>query len=218
MKEESMEETASWKGHSFTLLVFGGIVALCSIFFVLGMLVGRSQGQRMAEMASADTDAKKQIEASAAKADLKILGTPESSPFNDEEAAATGNDIKAKPAPEAPKPPVSPAPAPTTSTTAATASKAATKTPAKPAAKPAAEPSTKIYLQVAAVRQLKDAQRELQNVKSKGFPSALILSPSAGDSSPFYRVQVGPYATDAEAAAARRQLESKGFKQVLVKK
>src|SRR6188768_3733104 len=44
-----MEEQTSWKGHSFTLLVFGGIVVLCSIFFVLGMLVGRNQGQRMAE-------------------------------------------------------------------------------------------------------------------------------------------------------------------------
>ena len=49
-----MEEPASWKGHGFTLLVFGGIVVLCSIFFVLGMLVGRDQGQRIAEMAAAD--------------------------------------------------------------------------------------------------------------------------------------------------------------------
>ena len=38
-----MEEPVSWKGHSFTLFVFAGIVALCSIFFVLGMLVGRIQ-------------------------------------------------------------------------------------------------------------------------------------------------------------------------------
>jgi len=43
------ETTTSWRNHSFTLLVFGGIVVLCSIFFVLGMLVGRNQGQRMAE-------------------------------------------------------------------------------------------------------------------------------------------------------------------------
>ena len=44
-----MEETTSWKNHSFTLLIFGGIVMLCSIFFVLGMLVGRNQGIKMAE-------------------------------------------------------------------------------------------------------------------------------------------------------------------------
>ena len=53
-----MEESTSWKGHSFTLLVFGGIVFLCSIFFVLGMLVGRGQGQRAAETASAATAAR----------------------------------------------------------------------------------------------------------------------------------------------------------------
>ena len=50
-----MDETnTSWKNHSFTLLVFGGIVALCFIFFVLGMLVGRNQGQRIAEQAFAE--------------------------------------------------------------------------------------------------------------------------------------------------------------------
>ena len=39
-----MEEQTTWKGHSFTLLVFTGIVVLCSIFFILGMLVGRHAG------------------------------------------------------------------------------------------------------------------------------------------------------------------------------
>ena len=42
-----MEEQTTWKGHSLTLLVFAGIVALCSIFFILGMLVGRQQGQTL---------------------------------------------------------------------------------------------------------------------------------------------------------------------------
>lgn len=49
-----MEEPVSWKGQTFTLLVFGGIVVLCSIFFVLGMLVGRDQGQRIAQSAAAE--------------------------------------------------------------------------------------------------------------------------------------------------------------------
>src|SRR5258708_4477229 len=53
-----MEETVSWKGHSFTLLVFAGIVILCSIFFVLGMLVGRGQGQRAAGSGLTETHAK----------------------------------------------------------------------------------------------------------------------------------------------------------------
>jgi cell division septation protein DedD len=51
-----MEEPVSWKGQTFTLLVFGGIVVLCSIFFVLGMLVGRDQGQRIAQTAAVEAD------------------------------------------------------------------------------------------------------------------------------------------------------------------
>jgi cell division septation protein DedD len=43
-----MEDQIPWKGHVFTLLVFTGIVVLCAIFFILGMLVGRNQGQRIA--------------------------------------------------------------------------------------------------------------------------------------------------------------------------
>ena len=47
-----MEEQTTWKGHSFTLLVFTGIVVVCSIFFILGMLVGRAQGQKFAAIAA----------------------------------------------------------------------------------------------------------------------------------------------------------------------
>ncbi len=43
-----MDEQTSWRGHSFTLLIFGGVVILCSIFFILGMLVGRTQAEAVA--------------------------------------------------------------------------------------------------------------------------------------------------------------------------
>src|SRR6266481_3245706 len=49
---EDQASQASWKNHSFTLVVFTGIVVLCSIFFILGMLVGRDQGQKFAYSAS----------------------------------------------------------------------------------------------------------------------------------------------------------------------
>ena len=48
-----MEQQTTWKGHSFTLLVFAGLVVLCSIFFILGMLVGRDQGQKIVSAAAA---------------------------------------------------------------------------------------------------------------------------------------------------------------------
>src|SRR5690349_17282228 len=53
-----MEDQTSWKAHTFTLVVFAGIVVLCSIFFILGMLVGRVQGQKLALVTSANAAAK----------------------------------------------------------------------------------------------------------------------------------------------------------------
>src|SRR5215510_4038860 len=53
-----MEEQNSVKGQTFTLMIFGGIVVLCSIFFVLGMLVGRMQGFKLATIAVAEAEAK----------------------------------------------------------------------------------------------------------------------------------------------------------------
>ena len=43
-----MDNQISWRGHSFTLLIFGGVVILCSIFFILGMLLGRTQAKTVA--------------------------------------------------------------------------------------------------------------------------------------------------------------------------
>jgi cell division septation protein DedD len=51
-----MEEQPTWRGHTFTLFVFAGIVFLCATFFVLGMLVGRSQGQKYASVSAANVD------------------------------------------------------------------------------------------------------------------------------------------------------------------
>ncbi len=51
-----MEDQTSWRGHSFTLLIFGGVVVLCSIFFILGMLVGRTQMTALVASASTETE------------------------------------------------------------------------------------------------------------------------------------------------------------------
>jgi cell division septation protein DedD len=69
-----MEEQTSWKGHTFTLMIFGGIVMLCSIFFVLGMLVGRTQSVKIGTVASADAAPK------ASSKELALQDLPESEP------------------------------------------------------------------------------------------------------------------------------------------
>ncbi len=185
-------ESPSWKGHSFTLLVFGGIVVLCSIFFVLGMLVGRSQGQRIAEMAAADEAARK-------PAPEALVESQPLDFFRQTTNETPDDTLHPRPAPPAtargsvvaPDPPVQP----------------------EPIKEPAA---ARIYLQIFATKDRKAADQEQTKVQSKGF-RALILPPKPGDKDQLYRVQVGPYDTKAEAAVATKDLQSQGYKDVLQK-
>jgi cell division septation protein DedD len=66
-------------------------------------------------------------------------------------------------------------------------------------------------LQVAAVRREADALELATRLQHKKFP-AFVLSPR-GDK--YYRVQVGPYADQKNADAARKGLESAGFKAIV---
>src|ERR1041385_2529084 len=98
-----MEDQNSWKGHTFTLLVFTGIVVLCSIFFILGMLVGRGQAQKTAFAASANATA---------KADTKAVSSDESKPeltfYDSVKQSETSYEatapLKAEPVAPGPKP------------------------------------------------------------------------------------------------------------------
>ncbi len=73
-----MDEQVTWKGQSFTLLVFAGIVFLCSIFFVLGMLVGRGQGKSAAESAAVN-EAVKSAEEVGRTQEVKSTNSPNES-------------------------------------------------------------------------------------------------------------------------------------------
>ena len=136
-----MQEQTTWKAHSFTLLVFTGIVVLCSIFFVLGLLMGRAQGQKSAAIA-AETGAAKPA--------------PEAPPLKEEKPELTFFESvekerqPAQPALERPKresaPPL-PEPAPR---------------PADPAA-----PAKVINYQIAALRKASDAEKLLAGFHSK---------------------------------------------------
>ena len=99
-----MEEQATWRGHSFTLLVFVGIVTLCSIFFVLGMLVGRSQGQKFATVAAAEAAAK------VAAVRVPAEGKPELTFYDSVEDTPppVPDAVPEKVAPLAPEPPPTP--------------------------------------------------------------------------------------------------------------
>lgn len=193
-----MDDQTTWKGHTFTLLVFTGIVVLCSIFFILGMLVGRTQGQKIAgagaAVASAKTDAK------AAKDDKEDFTFYDSVKKGDSGALLAAPP---KPAPEPEKrveeppkkleePPVAAKPAPEPEP-------------------PVAAPANVLNYQIGLFSNSANADKLLDEVKKKGF-RAFILTPSEGESNPVYRVQVGPFTDVVEAEEARKKLESDGYK------
>ena len=199
-----MNEQVSWKDQSFTLLVFGGIVFLCSIFFVLGMLVGRGQGQRAAEAAVVSAAAKTAAAEARTQAEKASLSTYES--------IETGKETKAGTAPPpAPVKPATPAPAPAAAATVAPA-KAAPKPPAPPP--PAAKvptPAKMIYLQVTALEKNSAANKQVEELRKSGFPAVVM----GGDGpNALYKVQVGPFATAADAEIAKRKLEALGYKPI----
>ncbi len=182
-------EVPSWKGHSFTLLVFGGIVVLCSIFFVLGMLVGRNQGQRIAEMNLA--------EAAASKNAPQPLPEPEPLDFYEKTTGATPDDtLEPRVTPPATEEATEPAPVPSPQPEAASLKESA---PDKP------------YWQIMASKDGKEAEKAVDKVRSKGF-QARIMAPPPGTADAPFRVLVGPYDSEAEAEMAKKELEDLGYK------
>ena len=182
-----MEDQASWKSHTFTLLVFTGIVVLCSIFFILGMLVGRTQGQKLALTAA--TAAVKPAVKEESKPDLTFYDSvkdPNSSPLD------PPTPIKLEPV--VPDPP-----------------KVVEQQEAPPPA-----PEKVLNYQIGAVKRSADADKLLDEVKKKGF-KAFILAPAADEANPFFRIQVGPFADMLEADEAKKKLESAGYQPILKK-
>jgi cell division septation protein DedD len=140
-----MEEQTSWKGHTFTLLVFTGIVVLCSIFFVLGILVGRTQSQKIA--ANAPVPAAIEAEAKA---------THEDKPdFTFYDAVKKQDSAALQPPPVIPEA-VDPEP------------DSKPETLSKPA------PNVLNY-QISALRKSSDAEKLVNQLKKKGFRAFILM-------------------------------------------
>jgi cell division septation protein DedD len=197
-----MEETASWKNHSFTLLIFGGIIVLCSIFFALGMVVGRTQGRYIAEVAYA----------SKAKEKAPADGS-DNFPLNFYKETTTPTpDLGLQPQPPAEvraEPPAPRTPPP---------SRESKSTPPPKTAAPPAEKAVTAgekLLQVYATKDEKQAQQELKRVKSKGF-KAMILQGEKNNVK-LFRVVVGPY-KESEISLRKKDLQAKGYKDAFIAK
>lgn len=195
-------------GLFFLMLLFSGV------FFTLGYVMGRNQydGQARAESArdlSAAVAAKSSADVKQAvpsKTNSDPAAETSAPPSTDWEFYRAGDQKAAnntlKPAHNAKtvginaKPSVEPKPTSAVSHTIANSASAT---------------HGNYMLQVAALTRQTDALALASNLQKKKFPSYVL--PPHGDK--YYRVQVGPYSDQKSAEAARKGLESAGFKAIV---
>jgi cell division septation protein DedD len=193
------------------VMLFLSVVLLCGVFFTLGYVMGHTQyGAAPVHAENASTHP-----TPAPAPPRKLPSTPttkapcDSSWDNCSNSAPEEKPVVA-PAPSKSKPKAEPIPNPKSSGPA-------TPVPIPGAAargsssSPAPVSKNGILLQVAAVKQQRDAIQMADELQKKKFPAFVVDSKADG----FYHVQVGPYADKASAETARHALEGVGFKAII---
>lgn len=191
-------------GNKQLLSLFFLVVALFAVFFSLGYIVGKS-------VSPVPTMAAQPAGAAAAPAASPSLPEPV------KEAPSVA-------APEAEQPSVAPPtetqPARTETVAAAAPATAPAATPAPPGGEGQGSPAAgapvaapQINLQVAAVRVRADAAALAAVLRKKGY--AVSMNDETADG--WYRVLVGPFASDKDAQQAKAQLEKDGYKSIVKK-
>lgn len=197
--------------------LFMAVILLSGLFFTLGYVMGRNQSEMQV---SADDLRDKPVQPSFSKPEAASkrankntpaetptdTGAPASSDWEFYHAGENkATEDRLRPAPAAPAAAGKSAPVLVKSGPARAAG-GGSKTSSGPAV-----PGASYTLQVAAMTKEADALDLAKQLQKKKFP-AFVLSPH-GDK--YYRVQVGPYADSKAADAARKGLESAGFKAIV---
>lgn len=175
----------------YLVVVFLMGVAACAVFFSLGFLVGYNErperGGTAAEEVLEPTTVPPLVnpprETSGGEAPRPASGTAEP-----EAERVTGPS----PIPDTQKTP----PAPSTAAKASEPQKA----------------RAGFTVQVIASSEQRDAERVVNELKSRGYGAFLVKPQDAGLKDNLYRVQVGPFATREEAEKVRNRLVKDGFK------
>ena len=200
-------------GLFMLMLLFSGV------FFTLGYVMGRNQYDGQVRAAT-DPRSKPEISVST-KPDSVFKQAKNSKPSETpkDTAAPPNSDWEFYHAGDKRKTedhlkPAAPAAAPTQKNVPVLVKTAApsktTNVPAKSLSAPLG-PGGAYTLQVAALTKEADAFELATRLQKKKFP-AFVLSPQADK---YYRVQVGPYADQKSADAARKGLEGAGFKAIV---
>ncbi len=199
------------------VLLFLSVVLLCGVFFTLGYVMGHTQYGGSVQ--ASDKPSHPQPLTPLAKA--KQPSAPPSSASGDrgswDEPATPDNNVSTPVAePPAAQPKNSPknapklVPAATPSNSNAKTVNTVEKQPAR-YNPPASVGKNSIVLQVAAVKQQRDALEMADELQKKKFPAFVLNAQADG----YYRVQVGPYNDKSSADAARHALEQAGFKAII---
>ncbi|HXT87414.1 MAG TPA: SPOR domain-containing protein [Verrucomicrobiae bacterium] len=198
--------------------LFLGVVLLCCVFFTLGYVMGKTQyGNTPVEAASLDSV--KSLPPTAKPAPAQTPASTEWDFYTEKKTT----DVPLKPQsaksgvsdPSAPSvvtaPRISPN-VPASRNIAPAASRPSRNSAALPPSRYRAPRMSRnaIVLQVGALRSQSDALAMTDALQRKGFPAFVVVP--ASDS--FYRVQVGPFPTQAVGEKAKQSLEREGFKAI----
>lgn len=195
--------------------LFLGVVLLCSVFFTLGYVMGRTQfsGPVLAETFG------KPSSAPAPSPKAKEPQPPAAAPGEWDFYGKKDDSGAPPPSPKHQTNPTNAAPIPAVATKSSSAPPAAAAKPVA-ASVPAKQPPRyqppkmgkgAIFVQVAALARQSDALHMADIIQEKQFP-AFVVTPAADK---FYHVQVGPYPDEKSAEAAKRALEQLGFKPII---
>jgi len=199
-------------GLFFLMLLFSGV------FFTLGYVMGRNQLD--AQVRAASTHGNDTLLPVKPEPSAKPNKSPVSTPGNTDPATDAGtppssewefyragdknsSNDRLKPAPAVPS---SPQPKAITTSAKSPAPSAGHATVAAPVI-----PHGSYLLQVVALRTESDAVSVASDLRRKKFP-AFVQAPQ-GDK--YYRVQVGPYSDQKAMQAAKKGLETAGFKAII---
>ena len=197
------------------ILVFAVLMALCTVFFVLGFVEGKRQGAKL----------------EADKTTRARLNTPA---VSEPEANAASGNSAAKPMAERPvrvqldwyknvnqkSQPATMLPAPDSTGTTASEVKdrtspekekfsSSSKAPSpKSPPRPTISSHTTYSLQIGAFRQRQEATTAASALKAKGY-ACIVSPPTPGES--YYRLKVGQFNSRADAIAMQLKLKKDGF-------
>jgi DedD protein len=183
--EDQAQDTEITLGTGKLLGIFFAVVIVCSVFFTMGYLLGKS---------------------TATGGRTEIVGSTSTA------GSAAGKPSAVAKAPEAPAPTPSSDSQATVSNSAGTNAPAATSvSPVPPATEIKSSPSGTFMVQVAAVSKQEDADILKSALQKKQYP--VFVANSTADA--LYHVQVGPFSNQQDADTMRNRLSADGYNAIV---